>query len=205
MRNLKHITALKAQKNQQRVNVYLDGEFVFGLDLDDIYKHRLKIGLQLTHEQIDQILKDSEYHSVLEKVIRFISLRPRSEKELSTWLNKHQVGTLLGDRVSQRLRELDLLNDQKFVDWWIASRSTYKPRGSKLLYQELLQKGIDRQLIDQALSQLPNQKPSISVLVRKKLPSLVKCPIQIQKTKLYNFLLRKGYSYSDIKPVIDEL
>ena len=77
------ITSIKPQKNNKRVNIYLDNEFGFGLDLENFVKFHLKVDQELTDEQITKIVKDAEFQKILDKLLRFAMLRPRSKKEIN--------------------------------------------------------------------------------------------------------------------------
>ena len=71
------ITSIKPQKNGKRVNIYLDGEYGFGLDLENFVKLGLKVEQEFTDEEIEKIIKKAEFQKVYDKILRFGSLRPR--------------------------------------------------------------------------------------------------------------------------------
>jgi regulatory protein len=200
------ITSLKPQKKDpQRINVFLDGQYQFSLDLHTVTKHQLKPNLQLTNDQINQLLEAGELQHIFNNVIKLISRRPRSEKEFDDWFRKKGVGELVVQQIKPRLAKLGLLNDQKFAEWWIDQRSSFRPRGARLLAQELTQKGIAKSIIDQALQDLPDSTEAIKALATKKLKSLARDPLPKQKQKLYRHLLSKGYVYSHVRSVVEEL
>jgi len=215
------ITKLQAQKNPKFINLFIDHQYAFSLPLEEIYRQKLKTGLILTKEQIDHLQKLGDYTKLLDRTIKYISLRPRSEHELTIWLTtkvKLSPESLTFTKIIDKLHQLDLLNDENFTNWWNEQRQTFKPRGPQLLRQELLQKGIDKQLIESVLEKLPSQTDNLRQLAGKKFRQLTgshshqitKSQNQTKQrnneiTKLRNFLLRKGFSYSQIKPVIDEI
>jgi len=103
------ITSIKPQKNKKRVSLYLDGEFGFGLDLENFVKLGLKTGMRLKDEEIREIVKKAEFQKVLDKLLKFASLRPRSEKEFNLWLKKHKVHQSLHEDLFNRLKRLELI------------------------------------------------------------------------------------------------
>ena len=151
------ITAVKPQKNKKRVNVYLDNKFGFGLDLETFVKLDLKVEQELTDEQVGKIVKEAEFQKVYDKLLRFSTLRPRSEKELKGWLKKYKVHLSLHNDLFNRLKHLDLLNDNKFAQWWVEQRMEFSPRGKRALIAELRQKGINRDLIIQLVNESISQ------------------------------------------------
>ncbi len=158
---------------------------------------------------------DDLYQSLLDASFHFISFRPRSEKEIRDFLTKKVHGKSVdnGKRIEQvleRLRELEYLDDAKFIRWWVEQRSTYKPKGRRLLEQELLNKGIDKSLIVEYLNTLLTTSPTggekefmneidlAKKALEKKLKLWEKLPRLAFKQKVYAFLSRRGFSWDTI-------
>ena len=87
----KKITALKLQKrNKDRVNVYLDDEFAFGLSR--IVAAWLRTGQELTEEKIAELQAQDNVEVALQRALNFLSYRPRSEEEVRrnlTYRHRH--------------------------------------------------------------------------------------------------------------------
>src|SRR5512140_2269438 len=97
------ITALVAQKrNTDRVNVYLDGKFAFGLALSEAI--RLKRGQVLSDADIKRLQAADDVEKAREKALSFLSIRPRSEWEVRQNLHKAGYEAATSDRVLERLR-----------------------------------------------------------------------------------------------------
>ena len=76
------VTSIKPQKNQKRVNIYLDDKFGFGLDLENFVKLGLKVGQELTEKQIEEIVKKAEFQKVYDKILRLEFL---DDKKFTVW------------------------------------------------------------------------------------------------------------------------
>ena len=202
------ITAVKPQKNKKRVNVYLDNKFGFGLDLENFVKLDLKVEQELTDEQVGKIVKEAEFQKVYDKLLRFSTLRPRSEKELKDWLKKHKVHLSIHENLYSRLKRLDLLNDNKFAQWWVEQRMEFSPRGKRALIAELRQKGINRdliiQLVNESVSQGYEEKTARKLLQKKKYKWERLQKLEAKK-KMSDFLARKGFGWEVIKNAIDDI
>ena len=202
------ITAVKPQKNKKRVNVYLDNKFGFGLDLENFVKLDLKVEQELTDEQVGKIVKEAEFQKVYDKLLRFSTLRPRSEKELKDWLKKHKVHLSIHENLFSRLKRLDLLNDNKFAQWWVEQRMEFSPRGKRALIAELRQKGINRdliiQLVNESISQGYEEKTARKLLQKKKYKWERLQKLEAKK-KMSDFLARKGFGWEVIKNAIDDI
>src|SRR3989344_2766637 len=85
------ITSIKPQRNGKRVNIYLDGKFGFGIDLENFIGLGLKVEQELTEDQLTQIIDKAEFTKVLNNLLNFATLRPRSTKELKDWLRRKKL------------------------------------------------------------------------------------------------------------------
>src|SRR3989344_9340992 len=110
------ITSIKPQKNQKRVNIYLDDKFGFGIDLENFMKLGLKVEQELTETEIEKILKKAEFQKTLDKLLRFATLRPRSEKEVRDYFRRRKVHESLHKDLFDRLNRLELIDDKKFAN-----------------------------------------------------------------------------------------
>jgi len=152
------ITAIKPQKKDSRFNIFLDGKFSFGLDEATLVREKLSVGQELSPERIATLTQANEVGKLLDKGLRFLSFRPRSEREVRRRLLRRQKrrgaeeeqGGLVGETIS-RLRDLGYINDAEFASWWVEQRIRFRPRGKLLLKSELFEKGVAREVIEDAL------------------------------------------------------
>ena len=200
------ITSIKPQKNKKRVNIYLDDKYGFGLDLENFIKLRLKVEQELSDKEIENILKKSEFQKALDKLLRYATLRPRSEKEFRNWLKKHKVHESLHHKLFNRLKRLELLEDNKFAKWWIGQRLQFKFKSKRELEKELRIKGIDRNIIEDVLSEVNIDEVKIAKeLLEKKKYKWEKLPKLEARKKMGEFLARKGFGWELIKNTIDAI
>lgn len=197
------ITDFKPQKNGRRVNVYLDGKFGFGIDLENFVALKLKNGNDYTEKEIVQIVKKAEYQKILDKLINYCLVRPRSEREVGDWLKRKRVHEGLWNELKAKLIKLELLDDFKFATWWVEQRSYFKPRGSRALKSELFGKGIDRKIVEKVLTLSPINEEKIARELLAKNDQKWK---RYEKKKIYTkkaeFLVRKGIGWDTIRKVL---
>lgn len=202
------ITDIKPQKRKQRFNVYVDGKFSFGLDADTLVKSGLKINQEISQEEIEKLVKENEFVKVYDRVLKFFSYRPRSEKELEDWFRRKQVGEETQKLIKQKLSQLGYLNDEEFAKWWIEQRTTFRPAGARLLAMELRQKGVPQDLIARLLNcyiAKDSERELAKKVVEKKLKTFKNLPPLELKQKLAASLARRGFSWETIKEVISEI
>lgn len=200
---MKIITALTAQKqNAARVNVFLDGEFAFGLP--QASAARLNVGQQLSAAEIEQLQAEDSLAKAHQAAINLIARRPRSVAEIRLHLQRKGFEETQIDQVVTRLQEIELLDDELFAQYWVEQRESFKPRSPQALRQELRQKGVDGRNIEQALAQL-DVTDSARRLANQRAQRWSKLPYDIYAEKMTRFLRGRGFQYETIKEVTDEI
>src|SRR3990167_6032933 len=127
------ITSIKQQRNKNRVNVYLDDKFGFGIDLDNFVLLHLKVDQELTDKEVEEIVKKAEFQKTLDKLLRFATLRPRSKKEIKDYFKRKKVHESLYEELFNRLNRLELIDDEEFAKWWVDQRQNFKPKAVRVL------------------------------------------------------------------------
>lgn len=216
------ISKISPQKRKERANVFIDGKFSFGLDLEILAKHNLKVGRKISESEIEEIIKEGEFQKVYDKALRFLSYRPRSEKEIKDYLYKKKVGEETKKLVLNKLKKRNLINDQEFALWWVEQRISFRPRGKILLEQELRKKGVDRETVREVLEKVFQKEvetkdaiayrlsPSFEFelalkAAKKKLSQYKKLSSFEFKKKMTAFLARRGFSWEVIKEVLEKI
>lgn len=81
------ITDLKqGVKNQNRVNVFVNSKYAFSLDIAQVVDFHLKVGMEITAEQLAEFKKASEFGKLYQRALEWVLTRPRSEKETRDYL-----------------------------------------------------------------------------------------------------------------------
>lgn len=197
------ITAIKQQRNDRRVNVYLDSDFGFGIDLESFVVLRLKVGQELSEEEIEEIVKKAEFQKTLDKLLRFATLRPRSKKEVTDYFKRKKVHKSLQDKLFNRLKRLELVDDEKFAKWWVEQRQNFKPRSKRILNNELRIKGIEKDLIDKILSEISIDEFTIAKQeLEKRAYKWERLDPKSAHKKKMEYLLRKGFVWEVVEKVV---
>lgn len=216
------ITALVFQKNNpKRVNLSIDGKFLIGMSAVLAISLKLKVGMELTREQVSNLVMGSLKEILLDSAFYFLSVRPRSQKEIENRL-KNKIAKIklktreinldsqkmdkLISEVIIKLKNLGHINDEEFVKWWVSQRQEFRGKSLRVIKIELMQKGVEKKLIDGFLA---NQETKINDLtmaldlLKKRLPRWEGLEIKAKKEKMYSFLLQRGFEYDTIKTAID--
>ncbi len=198
------ITALVAQKkNPERVNVYLDGQFAFGLAA--IEAIRLKRGQVLSDADIARLRSADDVEKAHEKALRFLANRPRSEWEVRQNLKKAGFEAESIDRAVDRLKGVALIDDAAFARYWIDNRNQFRPRGAAALRLELRRKGVERAVIDAVLQDvdLPDEATALQAALARA-DRYRQAPRPEFAQKLGAYLVRRGFDYAAARAAVDE-
>lgn len=198
------ITALKAQKkNPNRISVYLDGEYAFGLAR--ITAAWLQIGQALSEEEINRLKQQDTYEVAYQKGLRFLSYRPRSEAEIHRKLSEHGFDAPVVEAAIQRMKENGYVGDDQFAREWVENRSTFRPRSKRMLAMELRQKGVGDEVIEQALAGTDDESTLAYQSAIKYARKLAEADWETFRKRLGGFLGRRGFSYGTIAPVLRQV
>jgi len=200
----KTITNLELQKkNANRLNVYLDHEFAFGVSR--FVGTRLKQGEKLDESSITQLLEKDTREKAFQKALKYLNYRPRSVHEVKQKMGELGFGESVIDDVVNELVTKNYLNDRDFAENRISSRVRSKPRSRKMIRFELLKKHIPEDIIQEAIEAAPNDDELALCLGKKYLRRFAHIEEREFVKKITGVLARRAFSFSVIKTVLKKL
>lgn len=200
---MKKITAIEIQKRSpNRVNIYLDGEYAFGLAR--IVAAWLKVGQELDEKKIEQLQAEDARERALQQAMWFLSYRGRSESEIRQNLRKHELPETVIDQTLDRLRQDGFANDDQFAKAWVENRSAFRPRSRRMLAMELRQKGLADDSVKSALESVDDEALAYEA-AQKRAARYKDLEWNDFRKKLSDFLARRGFSYSVTAPVVTRI
>ena len=194
------ITAITAQKRHpQRVNIYLDGEFAFGLAR--IVAAWLQVGQELSEEDIARLQQQDAQEKAYQQALRYLGYRPRTTSEVRRYLQRKGTTEDTIAAVLTRLSDLGLVNDEAFARAWVESRFLNRPRGCRALTAELRQKGLPETVIQQALSGVDEAEGAYRA-AQKGLRRYRNLPWPAFRQKMSAYLARRGFPYEIVQEAV---
>jgi len=197
------ISALRYQKrNKNRVNVYLDDQFAFGLAA--IEAARLRVGQALSDDDVARLRRQDDVERAHERALNFLSYRPRSEAEVRRNLRKKDVADEAIEAVVERLTRAGMLDDREFARYWVENRLQFNPRGARALGHELREKGVPVSIIDETLVGF-DEEPAARKAAEAGARRLAHLEPTAFRRRLGAYLARRGFSYAVISPLLEEM
>lgn len=183
-----------------RYSIYVDGRYAFSLSADALLSSKLATGQELDASQLQTLktlsAEDKSYNSVL----AYLARRPRSEWEILAYMRRKRYDGQSQHDILEKLHRLGLVDDVAFARSWVENRRLLKPVSKRRLEQELKQKRVGDQTIEEVLAEDDtNDLDTLRQLVEQK-----RRQSRYQDNqKLMQYLARQGYRYEDIKTVLD--
>ena len=142
---------------------------------------------------------------LLDRLIKFTTIRPRSEFEIKRWLVRKKISGEDCKVALQELKKAGLVDDEAFCRWWIEQRTTFRPKSRRMLILELIKKGVDKDLAQRLVSESGlNDEEMAFQLIEKKKRVWGRLDGETKKKKIANFLLSRGFSWGVIRKLISK-
>lgn len=200
------ITKIKPQNNKDRVNIYLYGEFAFGLDLEIAYKYNLKKDMEIDESYIENVLKSEEQNSANDYALKFLSHRSRTEKEIVDKMIKKGFDEEVINETLAYLKKYNFIDDRRFAEIYTEEKIRLKKLGSYRIKHELQNKGVDESIASEIVEKYSdNEYERAMELATKKVKSYKNDDKNAIYRKLGGYLQRRGYSFECVSKVLKEL
>lgn len=211
------ITALTSQQREQnRVNVIVDGVYRFSLDIYQVADLGIRIGKEYSEEELVELETESQFGKLYARALEYCLMRPHSSREVRDYLYRKTRSTKVRNkktgeikerpgasqevtqRVYDRLLEKGYIDDEKFARYWVENRRLAKGASRRKLQSELQAKGVAPVLIEKYLAESSrSDEDELQKIIAKK---RARYPDQ---QKFMQYLARQGFGYDDIKSALN--
>jgi regulatory protein len=198
------VTDIRAQRRRTTLySVYIDTQFAFSLTDLQLSASGLRVGLELSQTEAEEWQRQAADDKAYDLALRFLSYRVRSSREVLDYLVGKHYGRPEAAGVVERLQQTGLVDDVAFAAAWVADRQALRPRSRRVLEQELLAKGVSREVAVQAVAAIgpEGHEAMLQELVAKKRRQTA----YQDDAKLVAYLARQGYGYGEIKKALGRL
>lgn len=201
------ITKIEVQKkNKERFNLFLDGQFEMGIDIDTLVKFNLKKEQQLTAADMQAIQQYDHYRRGLNDAIQYLSYKKRTEREIVQYLEKRDISeTAIQDIVAYCYRE-KLIDHQDYAESLKNTMIRTTDKGPEQYRQKLYQLGIEDDIINTYTALYKEEQPLEDIVkIAQKIMKTKKGPPTKLKQKVTQSLVQKGFDMDTIQTVLAEV
>lgn len=138
------------------------------------------------------------------RAVRYLSLRARSEKEITDFLIKKDFNPQIIPQVINRLKELKFLSDEEFGRSFMRTRQEYKGKSTYFITYELKQKGLSNELIEKITNNSQDDLKTAKDFIQRKKRLLARLTEQEFKEKMIRLLSSRGFSFDIINKALKD-
>lgn len=179
-------------RRRREVELILDGSE--RLILSERVAANLAIGQRISAAELSDLKHKDQVQRYFLRALRLISIRPRSEFELRTYLRQKGLDEEILDDVIQELFDRNYVDDESFALEWIENRSSFRPKGRRILEAELRGKGISSEIIKEALHDYDEEEAARQVAL-KAARRFSHLDWENYQKKFLGYLSRRGFPY----------
>ena len=199
-----NVTKIEAL-TKTKFKVFLDGEFAFVLYKGELSRYGIKE---------DKEIQDDVYHKIVDEVLtkraklramHLLEAMDRTEYGLREKLKDNGYPKVAIERAIEYVKSFGYIDDERYARNFIEFRKESKSR--REIYALLLRKGIDKDIMDIAFEEAYDgfgDGAAIKRLIEKKHIDISTASRE-ELSKFYAYLGRKGFSYEDIRKVVQSL
>ncbi len=204
------VTAVEPQvRDDSRVNIFVDGEFAIGLSAQLAMELQIRPGRCLTENDLESLLEEDRLGRALQVAVRFVSHAPRTKAEVVRRLERAGIAVDLQARVLDRLVDMRLLDDERYLGAYLESRIHNQGYGPRRVREELVRRGMAREEVENALALFLEDSVTLDIAeeqARRKWSKLVReGDGRKSRRKLFDFLIRRGFSSETARQAVSNV
>lgn len=187
----------------KKIHIFVDDEYTITTDIDFWAEHFFKDGQEITKEQWQELCNGIYYKKAVDKCYDLLSRRDHSVKELKTKLLR-TVDEENADRAIEKMIDYGYLDDEKYAKNLVKYLSETKRMSKNHIKQEMYKRGVPNDIIAYTLedTEIDNVSAVVDLIFKKYRNKL---DAQDGNKKVIAALMRKGFSYSDIREAFERI
>ncbi len=195
------VTSLESV-TKTKFKVYLDEQFAFVLYKGELSRYGVREGVELSQDVVDCIKQEVLLKRAKLRAMHLLNAMDRTEAQLRLKLKQNLYPDEVIEKAIQYVKSFGYVEDQGYAERFINNRQQSKSK--REIYAALSQKGVSKEQIESAMEtcyEETDELDAIRRIVEKKRFSPEKST-DVEKKRIYDYLLRKGFRGEDIRQVI---
>ncbi len=200
------ITNINEQvKDETRVNIFIDGKYVFAISKMDVAFYGLKEGEELPQKKYDEILENVVLQKAKLTALSFLSYKDRTKREVIRKLKEKGFTKEVTKKTLLFLIDYGYINDLEFSKKFVKQQVSSKGYGRFKVVRDLREKGVSDEIIEKVTANIEEDEKETALKFALKKARKLDINEYKDRQKLYAYLQRRGYSFDIIKSVLEEL
>lgn len=190
---------IKALKKYKYYTLVTYDDLTYEIENEVIIKYAISVGKSFTKDEFLKIINDNKYY-YYDRISKNKLKRMLTVYELKTFLIEKEAPKEVINTLIDKYIKYNYLNDEYYAKSYIDIRKNRE--GPKLLAKKLLDKGIDKDLIDAELS-LIDERECIDTFVEARLKRFKNKTKKTIQQNLIKILVNKGFNYNLSKEIVN--
>ncbi len=202
------LTKIEQQiKNKDKINIYINNNYSFSCHAEIVLKHKLEEGMKIDKNNLLKLIKENNKKHAFQLGLHYLSFKPRTKYEVSTYLMKKGYEDTVIDGVLEKLSYYKYIDDKQYATDYISNAIKAKKKSANTIKSELTKKGIPLEIIEDCISIFSYD---INLEIAKKISSKYfyqksNLPYKQLKNKLSQLLIRKGFTLEIVNACLNYL
>ncbi len=197
------------QRDAERVSVFVNDRFAFGLALDLAVAAGLRKGLALSADEQRALVARERTHRVRGAALDYLSYQARTTAEVRRKLREKGFDAAAVEDALAYVARHGYLDDEAYARAYVRGRFAGRGLGPERLRQELLRRGVDRETVEGALGDLVEAEDLLEAALRQGRPrwrALAHEPdARKRRQKTLAFLVRRGFAFDLARDAVERL
>lgn len=187
----------------EKIHLLIDDEYQITTNIDFWAENYIKDGTEISEDEWQELVDKINYRKAIQKCYDLLSRRDHSAKELKTKLLR-TTDEKNADMAISKMLDLGYLNDEKYAKNLLIHLRDVKKMSSAFIRQEMYKRGISSDIVNDIMLdiEIDNVQSIIDLILTKYKTKLSK---DYGSEKVIAALMRKGFSYSDIKEAFNRI
>lgn len=193
------IESIIYDERKKRFTFTMENRETFAVSVEKYADWRLKTGDEITGDELERLRREDERVRGEQIALRYLSYAERTEQEVRNRLRRDRIGAREIDQILEKLVRLGLIDDRAFAEQYALDRAEHRKWGRRRITEELRAKGVSRELIREAVSQIAeeDERDAIDELLDTKYRQR-DFSDEREFRRVYAALLRRGFSSEEI-------
>ena len=194
------ITEIKpSQHKKGRFLVKLEDGNILRVTEEELLRFSLRAGLELDGQMLEALHASARKSAVRAEAANIIGGRPLSKRELTRRLVRKGADAEDAGAAADWLEDIGAVNDREYAALLVRHYAG-KGYGRARIREEMRRRGVDRELWDEALEELPDQTETLDRLIQKKCRGDLSDRREVRRVS--ESLMRRGFSWSEVKAAL---
>ena len=197
------IDRIEASKHKRgRVLVFLEGGTLLKITEQELLDFGLRSGDELDEETLARLKKAAGVSDVKATAADLIGKRAMSRRDLERKLQEKGANEAEARYAAEWLEAIGAIDDAGYAAALVRHCAS-RGYGPARIREKLYEKGVPRELWEDAMDEAPDNESQIECFLESKLHGRV--PDEKEKKRLVDALLRRGYPWGDVKAVVSRM